>query len=640
MELLTEPPAPAAAPEPIAAPGARRRAPAVWIALAAITLLAGALRLVSLRSVPNDPFYDAAVRSMTLSLHNFFFGAYEPGASVSIDKPPLDLWLQVISVKAFGFGAVALKLPEALGGTVAVPLLFWALRRCFGDASALMGALVLAVLPTAVMTSRSDTMDAVMMALTVIALGLVVHAGLTGRVRWLYAAAVALGLAFNVKLLEALIPLPALLALAALALPGTRRFRTLHIAGAGALYVVIALSWLTATLAFPAHDRPFAIGSTNGSAWDAAFVFNGYDRIAKPARQSDTSIAAGHQVHHRQATSDREVALDHQAIAPPAALRLLDRIGPLSGRRLGFVLLSALLLGIPALVSRARRRAAPSTDAEDGDPVGAEHRRRLQRAGALAILVWLVEGTLLFTVMARLHPRYVEAFTPAVAAAAGVGLVWAVGESRRARLTLVAVLAVLAPYAFYLHSGPTLDAWITVLAAVIAGAAAILVTRRLWGRSGPALALGAGAVACLALPVAVSLGVIRDSDSDAGHPGYMRPGDLAHLSAYLRSHRAGARYEVAATSATQAGSLIVSDAQPVLILTTYDGQATVSVDELSRLVAQGQVRYALVVGSCRIPRPRLPQCSAPGRWVLAHGTNVSAEAGLAHSSLLWRLSSR
>ena len=33
------------------------------------------------------------------------------------------------------------------------------------------------------------------------------------------------------------------------------------------------------TLFFPASQRPYAIGSTNGSAWNATFVFNGWDRI-------------------------------------------------------------------------------------------------------------------------------------------------------------------------------------------------------------------------------------------------------------------------------------------------------------------------------------------------------------------------
>ena len=94
-----------------------------------ITLGAALLRLIYINRVSPDPFYDAAVRSMGLSWHNFFFGAFEPGGSVSIDKPPVDLWLQVASVKLFGFNSTTLKLPEALAGIAAVPLLFAAVRR-------------------------------------------------------------------------------------------------------------------------------------------------------------------------------------------------------------------------------------------------------------------------------------------------------------------------------------------------------------------------------------------------------------------------------------------------------------------------------------------------------------------------------
>jgi 4-amino-4-deoxy-L-arabinose transferase-like glycosyltransferase len=78
--------------------------------LAAITLVGAVLRLWAFDRVPSNPFYDAAVRSMGLSWHNFFFGAYEPGAQVSVDKAPADLWLQVASVKLFGFTPTALRL--------------------------------------------------------------------------------------------------------------------------------------------------------------------------------------------------------------------------------------------------------------------------------------------------------------------------------------------------------------------------------------------------------------------------------------------------------------------------------------------------------------------------------------------------
>ena len=103
-----------------------------WLAAALLTLGAAALRLAHLGAVVSDPFYDGAVRSMTLSWHNFFFGAVEPSGAVAIDKPPVDLWLQVASVKLFGWSSAALKLPQALAGTLAVPLLFAAVKRLFG----------------------------------------------------------------------------------------------------------------------------------------------------------------------------------------------------------------------------------------------------------------------------------------------------------------------------------------------------------------------------------------------------------------------------------------------------------------------------------------------------------------------------
>src|SRR5207248_10977408 len=141
-----------------------------WSLLALITVGAAVLRLLHIARVSPAPFYDAAVRSMGLSWHNFFFGSFEPGGSVSIDKPPVDLWLQVASVKLLGFSSTTLKLPEAFAGIAAVPLLFAAIRRVWNPAAGLAAALALAVLPVSVITSRSDTMAAVMLLLSVLAI--------------------------------------------------------------------------------------------------------------------------------------------------------------------------------------------------------------------------------------------------------------------------------------------------------------------------------------------------------------------------------------------------------------------------------------------------------------------------------------
>ncbi len=49
------------------------------------------------------------------------------------------------------------------------------------------------------------------------------------------------------------------------------------------------------------------------------------------------------------------------------------------------------------------------------------------------------------------------------------------------------------------------------------------------------------------------------------------------MSDYLRAHQGGARYELVAESATQIGSLIVQDARPVVILTTYEARVFTNV---------------------------------------------------------------
>jgi 4-amino-4-deoxy-L-arabinose transferase-like glycosyltransferase len=613
-----------------------------WAVVALITAGAAALRLVHLAQVPPDPFYDAAVRSMGLSWHNFFFGAFEPGGSVSIDKPPVDLWLQVASVKLLGFSRTSLKLPEALAGIVAVPLLFATVKRMWSAPAGIAAALALAVLPIEVITSRSDTMDGVMMVLTVLALWLLVRACETGRLGWLLAGAGALGIAFDVKLLESVVALPGLALFALLGLPGPLRRRLLALAGASVVYVAVALAWLTATLLFPAHDRPYAIGSTNGSAWNAAFVFNGTDRLSGKSTEPLTLYQPGH--HYPQATQSQR---DHIPIVPPSPTRLLARVGPLSGQRLGLELLIALLLGVPALALVLRER-----------PV-----RRLRWATAAGIVLWTLTGTVLFSDMVRLHPRYVEGFTPALAALLGIGVAWATGADRtgtvrvqtahaaaagqqpvrstgdRARLiALVVALATCVYYVERLEYGLTVVWWITLAAACVAIALATLARlfpARAGALSGATLAFALATVA--ALPVAVDFSSIESNVGDAGYVGALPGAEQRLLSAYLRAHQDGARYELAAESATSIGSLIVQDARPVLVLTTYDARVFTSVARLQRLSAQGQVRYAFLNSFCAHASSINAACSAPAMWVRAHGIDVSAKAGLGHGGLLYLL---
>jgi 4-amino-4-deoxy-L-arabinose transferase-like glycosyltransferase len=617
-----------------------------WALLALITGGAAALRLTNIGKVAPDPFYDAAVRSMGLSWHNFFFGAFEPGASVSIDKPPVDLWLQVASVKLLGFSTTTLKLPEAFAGIASVPLLFYAVNRMWSATAGLAAATALAVLPIEVITSRSDTMDAVMMVLIVLALVLIVRACETGRARWLLAGGAAMGLAFDVKLLESVVALPGLAVFAYLGLPASRGRRVGQLAAAGAVFVLVALSWLGGTLLAPAHDRPWAIGSTNGSAWNAAFVFNGTDRLGgKSPEPQNTVYEPGHK--YPVATQSQR---DHIPIVPPSPTRLLARIGPLSGQRLGMELLVALLLGIPALLWGLRRRHAESGEVvvgDDADPDGDANRdmqARMTRAVAGGLGLWVLTGIVLFSHMARLHPRYVEGMLPPVAAMLGIGAAWAAAPRGRLRPAVLAVtLVVVVVYTQRLLYGTPLVWWIALAGATAAVAFAALarmgiVSERVRGLLAPAGVLVATLCSVLAISLSTDIRAIRDHVTDAGEVGLL-PGDVEQkLSSYLRSHRGSARYEVAAQSATQIGSLIVHDGLPVVVLTSYGARVFTTVDKLKRLIAAGEVRYAFLNSPCpdRVSQKN-PACSAPAQWIRAHGTDVSRAAGLENGKVLWLL---
>jgi FSR family fosmidomycin resistance protein-like MFS transporter len=200
---------------------------------------------------------------------------------------------------------------------------------------------------------------------------------------------------------------------------------------AAGVAVAVGICWLAVVTAAPGRLQPWALGSTNGSAVDATFVYNGVERIdsTEPARAR---------------------ALPAPALAarpdPPGPFRLAGA-GATLDLRLGAELVPALLAGLAAFLIAARsaiasrRGAAPS---------------RLARAGALALATWLLTGLVVFTFMRGLQVRYLEAFAPAVAGALGVGVV-ALGRRLRAPAWAIAgaiavLLALIFSKYFYLAS--------------------------------------------------------------------------------------------------------------------------------------------------------------------------------------------
>src|SRR4051794_22977273 len=80
--------------------------------LLVLLAVTGALNLWALdvNGWAND-YYAAAVRSMTTSWHAFLYGAFDSAGLQTVDKPPLALWVQAVSARAFGFNSWSLLVP-------------------------------------------------------------------------------------------------------------------------------------------------------------------------------------------------------------------------------------------------------------------------------------------------------------------------------------------------------------------------------------------------------------------------------------------------------------------------------------------------------------------------------------------------
>ena len=139
----------------------------------------------------------------------------------------------------------------------------------------------------------------------------------------------------------------------------------------------------------------------------------------------------------------------------------------------------------------------------------------------------------------------------------------------------------------------------------------------------------------LAVGVKADITAIKDKVSDAGFVGQLA-GDVERpLSAYLRAHQGGAKYEVAAESATQIGSLIVKDALPIAVLTTYNGRVYTTIGKLKRMIAAGQVRYAYLSTFCTHKASSVnAACAAFSKALADLGKRDGVQVNCIHPSLV------
>ncbi len=395
------------------------------LSLTVILLLSSFLGLWGLeRNGYSNDFYAAAVKSMLVNWRNFFFASFDPGGFVTVDKPPLALWIQTISAKIFGFNGVSLLLPEALTGVLGVALLYFMIKRAFGTGAGLIAALVLAVTPIYVVMNRHNNPDSLMVFFLLLAAWAWLRAAETGRLRWLLLGSLLVGLDFNIKTLEAIVVLPAFYLLYFLLANTGWRKRIVHLVLATLCVLAISFSWSIAVDLTPASQRPYVGGSTNNTEMNLIFGYNGLGRVeaTTPSGANNfqppagVTLPGGTLPQPPAGVTFPGGANGLPGVAGGAGPTMGGTPGPLrlfgqslSGEFGWFLPLA--LLGLAFAVFQTR----------SGMAKGLNRSRRLQ-----ALVVWggwlLLYGAVFSLSTGTSHSYYLTVLAPAVAALAGIGV--------------------------------------------------------------------------------------------------------------------------------------------------------------------------------------------------------------------------
>jgi len=624
-----------------------RQQMAVAFGLGLIALLGAFLRFYELgaHSIGNT-YYAATVQSMLTSWHNFFFASFEPGGSVTVDKPPLGFWVQAASAYVFGVNGFALALPQALAGVLSIPLLYVLVKRQFGLWAGLIAALVLAIMPVTVATERNNTIDGLLVFVLLLAAWAFLQAVRSGRFRYLLLGAFLVGLGFNIKMLQAFMALPALYVLYLLGAPHSWRKRIVHLAGASVVLLAVSLSWAIAVDLTPAENRPYVGSSRDNTVMELITGHNGRSRLGGLWPWGGSSPAGNAAPIANDAPAGNAAPFGIDAPAgdgspagqfPPGAgsgggpgNAFASEVGEPGAPRL-FIeplvtqaswLLPLALLGIPLIMVLLGWRW----------PLGDKHLALALWAG------WLLPEIVYFSFTSGIfHSFYVIMLGPPLAALVGA-TAWALGslfQRQRWRGWMLLALLTGITVAFQivtLRSYPEYAPWIAAIAAAAwaAGVGLLAWRSRPWlGRIAPVLVCVALAVAPLAWSALTTLnsnpnvalpraGPSTSQEAARGIPSAMgavntplppvggasqgqRPGYAGTLSGaqeelldYLLANTDPDSYLVATLSANEAAPLILETKRPVLTFGGFSGSDNVvNVDRLAQMTADGDLRFVL-----------------------------------------------
>ncbi len=616
-----------------------------WAALAGVLVIGAALRFGNLGAIgESNTYYTAAVKGMLQSWSNFYFAAAEPGGSVTVDKPPVGLWLETASAALFGVSGFAVVLPNLLAGLGSIVVLFHLIRRSFGDWPAVLAALALALTPVSIAVERNNTPDGILVFTLLLAAWAFLKAAETDRLRWLLVGGALVGIGFNVKMLQAYLPLPAFYALYLFGSNGGWKRKVPKLGATTVVLLVVSLSWALSVDLTPADQRPYVGGSTTNSEIELIVGYNGIERlIGGPGR-------AGGGAAPRTPSGSPQPGFGDPLpghVDPPGGSGPFmgdgrqdggfmgggpggggafgtGAAGPLRLFQSGLAaqvswLLPFGLIALGALLWALWRSRRQPTDSK---PLAMRH-------AALLWGGWLLTGAAFFSVAQFFHQYYLTMLAAPLAAIVAVGfwLLWSWRASDASRFIAVLGLAALVTFLFQAYAVAMYGRfgfWLVApLALAVVGMAAATSGSRSTSTRWIASGVAAVAVALLIVPAVWSTltmlyvtenGGLPQAYGSVVDPAFggraprseppattpqralkpnMREANAALLT-YLQANTHDVKYLLVVPSSQQGAGYVLATGRPVLYAGGFGGNDPVlDAAGLARRVADGDVRYVL-----------------------------------------------
>jgi 4-amino-4-deoxy-L-arabinose transferase-like glycosyltransferase len=611
------------------------------LAIVAIMLLSTTLHFWDIDSIgDSNAYYTAAVESMTQSWHNFFYAAAEPGGSVTVDKPPLGLMIEALFALVLGVSGFSTVLPNILTGILSVPLLYYLVKKHFGTVAGLVAALVLAVTPVVYAADRNNTQDGLLTFFLLLAAWAFIKAVESGKARWLFLGAVIVGLGFNIKMLQAYLPVPAFFALYFLgAKTGWLKKIGLSFA-AVAVMIAVSLSWALIVDSVPASERPFIGSSQDNTVMGLITGHNGTSRLfgrgGPNQQQTPPSNAQTGQPNPGPDGFNPNASPDGPNFQPtnqtpptgpggggpggfswetgePGMFRFF--VAPL-GAEMSWLLPFALFsLAVIALQSKIK------LPVESGAHLG------LILWGG-----WLMTCVVFFSMISGIfHSYYVVMLAPALGGVVGGGFgsLWKKQEEGHAGSGWWLTLGVAATVAFELYLAWVYGVnalWMPLAFALVVVAAILLFVNLFKALTfAPRAAFSLLLAAMLIVPLAWSALTVTRGDNGnlpaaygvSRNPGGARPDGNVNirqgapaqnnaaprnavneaLLEFLQANTQDVEYLVAVESSQVGAPFVLATGRPVLYMGGFGGQDNVvSADDLAQMVANGELRYILFGG--------------------------------------------